>query len=135
MSTAKRILLGLMGVFYILAGVNHFRVPEFYLPMMPPYLPWHVELVALSGLAEVALGVAVLVPGLRRPAACGIIALLIAVFPANLHVALHDVPIGGATEGAGVLNWVRLPFQAVLIAWAWWYTGPEEERSPQPRAA
>jgi uncharacterized membrane protein len=135
MSTAKRILLGLMGVFYILAGVNHFRVPEFYLPMMPPYLPWHAELVALSGVAEVALGVAVLVPGLRRLAAWGIIALLIAVFPANIHIALHNVPIGGAAEGAGILNWVRLPFQAVLIAWAWWYTGPEEESSSQPRPA
>jgi uncharacterized membrane protein len=135
MSIVKRILLGLMGVFYIGAGVNHFRAPEFYLPMMPPYLPWHPELVALSGVAEIALGLAVLVPRLRRLAAWGIIALLIAVFPANLHIALHNVPIGGATEGAGALNWVRLPFQALLIAWAWWYTGPAEVSSSQPRSA
>ncbi|UCE85441.1 MAG: hypothetical protein JSU66_14030, partial [Deltaproteobacteria bacterium] len=46
------------------------------------------------------------------------------VFPANVHVALLDVPLGGAAEGLGVWNWVRLPFQGVLIAWAWWYTRP-----------
>ncbi len=58
----------------------------------------------------------------RRLAAWGIVALLIAIFPANVHIALHDVPVFGAARGAGVWNWVRLPFQAVLIAWAWWYT-------------
>ncbi len=90
--------------------------------MMPPWLPAHRELVLLSGVAEVVLGVAVLVPRLRRIAAWGLIALLIAIFPANLHIALHNVPLFGAPHGAGVWNWVRLPFQAVLIAWAWWYT-------------
>jgi uncharacterized membrane protein len=90
--------------------------------MMPPWLPAHRELIFLSGLAEVVLGVAVLVPRLRRMAAWGIIALLIAIFPANLHIALHDVPLFGAAQGAGIWNWVRLPFQAVLIAWAWSYT-------------
>ena len=125
MSTTKRVLLYLMGAFYIFAGINHFRDPEFYMPMMPPYLPWHLELVYLSGVAEVVLGLAVLVPAWRRVAAWGIILLLIAVFPANLHIALYNVPIGGASEGAGALNWVRLPFQLVLIAWAWWYTRPD----------
>ena len=50
------------------------------------------------------------------------ILLLIAIFPANLHIAFHDVPLFGNPQGFGVWNWVRLPFQAVLIAWAWWYT-------------
>jgi uncharacterized membrane protein len=122
---AKRILLWLMGVFYGVAGANHFWNADFYLPMMPPYLPLHLELVYLSGVAEVALGVAVLVPGARRFATWGIILLLIAVFPANVHIALHDVPLGGAEQGAGFWNWVRLPFQGVLIAWAWWYTRPD----------
>jgi uncharacterized membrane protein len=54
--------------------------------------------------------------------AIGIIALLIAIFPANLHIALYNVPLSGAAEGLGIWNWVRLPFQLVLIAWAWWYT-------------
>lgn len=122
MSRGRRIGLWVMGGSYILAGLNHFRDPGFYLPMMPPYLPAHAELVALSGVAEVALGAAVLVPALQHWAAWGIIALLIAVFPANLHVALHDIPIGGAAQGAGWLNWARLPLQAVLIGWAWLYT-------------
>lgn len=122
MSRPKVILLWLMAAFYVFAGINHFLDPGFYLPMMPPVLPWHRELVWLSGVAEVGLGLAVLVPRLRRLAAWGLVALLVAVFPANLHVALENVPIGGRTEGLGVWNWVRLPFQLVLIAWAWWYT-------------
>lgn len=48
--------------------------------------------------------------------------MLAAIFPANIHIAVHDVPLFGRTEGFGMWNWVRLPFQAVLIAWAWWYT-------------
>lgn len=126
MSRTKRILLWVMGIAYILAGLNHFREPGFYMPMMPPYLPWHAALVFISGVAEVVLGVAVLVPSLRRLAAWGIIALLIAIFPANLHIALYNVPIGGNAEGLGIWNWVRLPFQAVFILWAWWYTGDDE---------
>ncbi len=125
MSTPKRILLYVMALFYIVAGLAHFRSPDFYMPMMPPYLPWHLGLVYLSGLAELALGIGVLVPSLRRQSAWGLILLLIAIFPANLHIALYNVPVFGAAEGAGVWNWVRLPLQLVLIAWAWWYTGDE----------
>jgi uncharacterized membrane protein len=114
-----------MGIFYVVGGVNHFANTDFYMPMMPPYLPLHLELVYLSGVAEIVLGVAVLIPSLRQFAAWGIILLLIAIFPANLHIALHNVPLGGRTEGLGIWNWVRLPFQAVFIAWAWWYARPE----------
>jgi uncharacterized membrane protein len=92
------------------------------MPMMPPYLPWHRFLVYLSGLAEVVLGIGLLVPRWRSVSAWGIIALLIAIFPANLHIALHNVPVFGAEEGAGIFNWIRLPLQGVLILWAWWYT-------------
>jgi uncharacterized membrane protein len=121
----KRVALVVLGVVMIVAGVNHFASPDFYLPMMPPYLPAHLELVYLSGLAEVALGVGVLIPRTRRLSAWGLIALFVAVFPANLHMALHDIPLRGAEQGAGIWNWVRLPFQAVFIAWAWWFTRPE----------
>ena len=122
MRIVKRVLLVVMGVFYVFAGVAHFRRPDYYLPMMPPYLPWHAELVFLSGVAEVLCGLGLLLPQTRRLAAWATIALLVAVFPANIHVALHDVPLFGAAQGAGALNWIRLPFQALLIAWAWWYT-------------
>ncbi len=130
MIVVKRVLLWLMGAFYVAAGANHFLDAEFYRPMMPPYLPAHDLLIQLSGVAEVVLGVAVLIPSLQRLAAWGIVALLIAVFPANLHVALNDVPIGGASEGYGIWNWVRLPLQALLIAWAWWYTRPDQASAP-----
>jgi uncharacterized membrane protein len=125
MAPVKRILLWIMAAFYVFAGVMHFVRPDFYLPMMPPYLPWHPALVFLSGVAELVLGVAVLIPALRGAAAWGIILLLIAIFPANLHIALHNVPVFDNVEGAGIWNWVRLPFQLVLILWAWWYTQPD----------
>jgi uncharacterized membrane protein len=125
MSQAKRILLWLMAGFYIIAGVMHFMRPEFFLPMMPSYLPWLLGLIYISGVAEFVLGALVLMPQTRVYAAWGIIALLIAVFPANLHIALYNVPLGGAAEGYGIWNWVRLPLQGLLIAWAWWYTQPE----------
>jgi uncharacterized membrane protein len=121
-SRLQHVLLWVMGIFYAASGVIHLVDPAFYLPMMPPYLPWHLGLIYLSGLAELVLGVAVLVPATRRVAAWGIILLLVAVFPANLHIALHDVPLGGRAQGFGVWNWIRLPFQTVFIAWAWWYT-------------
>ena len=122
MSTAKRILLVAMAAFYVVAGANHFLRPDFYLVMMPPYLPWHAALVAISGAAEIALGLLLLVPAWRRVAAWGLVALLVAILPANVHVALHDLPVFGARQGLGVWNWVRLSFQGVLILWAWWYT-------------
>jgi uncharacterized membrane protein len=130
----KRILLYVMAVFYVFAGVQHFRVPEYYLPMMPAYLPAHAALIFCSGVAEVMCGLGVLLPQTRKLAAWGTIALLIAIFPANIHVALHDVPLFGATEGAGALNYVRLPLQLVLIAWAWWYTKEEPRTGARSEA-
>jgi uncharacterized membrane protein len=117
----------LLGLFYLFAGWNHFRDPSFYVPMIPPFLPAPRELVELSGVAELGLGLAALllgmqVPRLRRWIAWGVIALLVAVFPANLYVAFENVPIGGRAEGLGAMNWVRLPFQFLFIAWAWIYT-------------
>lgn len=120
----KRALLWVMAVFYAFGGVNHLANPTVYLPMMPPYLPYHLELVYLSGVAELVLGIGVLVSSVRALAAWGIILLLIAIFPANVHIAVNNIPLFGATEGLGLWNWVRLPFQAVFILWAWWYTRP-----------
>jgi uncharacterized membrane protein len=122
MSTTRRALLYLMALFYILAGVNHFRVPQFYVVIMPPVLPAHLALVLISGVAEIACGIGLLIPRTRVLAAWATIALLVAVYPANIHVALNDVPMFGQEQGMGIWNWVRLPFQFVLMAWAWWYT-------------
>lgn len=101
-----------------MAGVNHFISPKFYLKIMPPYLPYHELSVAVSGLAEIILGVLVFIPASRTWAAWGIILLLIAVFPANLYMAY------GAKfqEMSPWVRWGRLPIQLLLIWWAFRYT-------------
>jgi uncharacterized membrane protein len=109
----------LMGLFYVLAGINHFVQPGLYMKIMPPYLPWHLPLVHLSGLAEIVLGALLLIPRFTVLAAWGLIALLIAVFPANLQMALHPDLYPRIPPAA---LWIRLPLQGVLIAWAYWYT-------------
>lgn len=115
------VALYLLAAFFIGAGVLHFVVPDAYLPMVPPYLPAPLALVYLSGAAEIAGGVGVLVPRLRRAAGWGLIALLVAVFPANIHIAMNDIPVAGRD----VPWWghvIRLPFQLVFIAWVAWAT-------------
>ena len=113
MPRAKLILLWVMALAYILGGFNHLVNPEFYVGIIPPNLPNPEWLNLFSGLAETVLGVFLLEPRTRVFAAWGIIALLIAVFPANLSVV---------AENGGAAAWGRLPFQALFIAWAWWYT-------------
>jgi len=130
MSTTKRVGLWVMAVAYMLAGFNHLMNPQFYMPIIPPQLPNPEWLNVISGLAEIVLGVFVLEPRVRALAAWGIIALLIAVFPANLYVAMENVGKEGPGSGAGAVNWIRPPFQAVFILWAWWFTRPDPETPP-----
>jgi len=126
MNKLKTAMLWLMGLAYVGAGANHFVNADFYVAMMPAYLPWHAALVWLSGVAEIALGVGVLVPRTRRVSAWGVVALLLAVFPANLNMALHPDAFPDAPR---VALYVRLPFQLVLIAWAYWFTRAPAERA------
>lgn len=111
-----------LGLLFIAAGLNHFLNPEFYLRIMPPWLPAHGELVALSGALEIVGGLAVFVAPVRRWAGWGLVLLLLAVFPANLHMALNPELFPGLPAAA---LWARLPLQGVLIGWAWWATRPE----------
>jgi len=106
----------LLGVFFILAGIGHFVRPGVYLKIMPPYLPWPLGLVYLSGVCEVGLGILVLIPRYTRWAAWGLIALLIAVFPANVHMAVHPELYPGIPP---VALWLRLPLEGFFIAWAY----------------
>ncbi len=108
-----------LGLAFVLAGVNHFAMPAVYLKIMPPYLPWHLELVYLSGECEVALGILLLVPKAARLAAWGLIALLIAVFPANVYLYQHQEIFPKVPP---FLHLARLPLQGVLIFWAYLYT-------------
>ena len=96
----------------------HFIKPDFYLKIMPPYLPLHLELVCLSGFFEIALGVMLLVPRFSRVAAWGIIALLIAVFPANIYVFQNQ----DVLPAPPIIYLLRLPLQGVFILWAYWHT-------------
>lgn len=118
-----------MAAVYVVAGFNHLLNPAFYLAIIPPGLPSPEWLNLLSGLAEIVLGVYLLEPRVRVVAAWGIIALLVAVFPANVYVALENVGLPDGAPGTGnpVFNWLRLPFQAVFVAWAWWYTQPDAD--------
>ncbi len=104
---------------FIAGGVFHFIKPKLYLSIMPPYLPWHLALVYLSGVAEVILGLLLLFPSTQALAAWGLIALLIAVFPANVHMALNSTEF---TPLKPIFLWLRLPLQAVLIAIAYGFT-------------
>ena len=111
----------LMAILYLIAGALHFVVPSFYIAIMPPSLPAHRALVLISGAAEIAGGLGLLIPIflIQRAAAWGVVALLIAVFPANLYMAAN--PAAFPTIPLWIL-WARLPIQLPLIYWAWLYT-------------
>ncbi|HEV7866146.1 MAG TPA: DoxX family protein [Chthoniobacteraceae bacterium] len=111
----KTIFRWLLAVFFVAAGANHFLSPDAYVAIVPPYLPAPRLLVEISGAAQIAGGLGALIPWTRRWAGWGLIALLIAVFPANLRMAMHGF------EGLPAwMLWVRLPLQAVLIGWVYW---------------
>jgi uncharacterized membrane protein len=120
----KTPLRWLFGILFILAGLNHFRSPGFYINIMPPYVPWHRELVAISGVAEIALGTLLLFRRWAVLAGWGLIALLVAIFPANLHMAINPHLYPSISP---IALWLRLPLQALLILWAYQYT-----RQPVP---
>ena len=119
MRKVKSIFLYIMAFGYILAGVLHFTNPGFYLNIMPPYLPWHLKLVYLSGICEMIAGVLLLLSKTRRFGAWLLIALLIAIYPANIQMAIDY----GHTANPDLwIALVRLPIQFILIWLAWIYT-------------
>ncbi len=107
-----------LGVFFIAAGTNHFLHPAPYLRIVPASLPAHPLLVGVSGVFECLGGFGVLIWRTRRLAGIGLIALLVAVFPANIEMAQH--PERYTDMGSAPLFYVRLPLQLLLIAWVWW---------------
>ncbi len=119
MKTLKTVLKWIFGILFILAGANHFINPDFYLNIMPPYLPWHLFLVYLSGVFEIILGIMFLIPKTQKLAAWGLILLLIAVFPANIYMVMNPNKF---SELNPLLIYLRLLIQFVLIAWAYWFT-------------
>ena len=118
MDRIKVISKYLLAISLIVAGTMHFENPEIYLKIMPPYLPLHKELVLLSGVFEILLGVLLLIPRCSDLAAWGIVALLIAVFPANLYLYQHQ----DILPASPIVHLLRLPLQGVFILWAYWHT-------------
>jgi len=114
-----RVARTIMGVFYVVAGVAHFLNTRRYVSIMPDYLPAHRELVLISGVAEIAGGLGVLIPQTRRAAAWGLIILLIVVMPANIWMVQHPERYSNIPQW---ILWVRLPLQLPLIWWAWLYS-------------
>jgi uncharacterized membrane protein len=115
-------------IFFVAAGLMHFANPDFYLKIMPDYIPqhWHLELVYVSGVAEILLGALLMFSDLQRIAGWGLILLLIAVFPANIYAYQHQELI----PASPLVHLLRLPLQGLLILWAFWYTRPDRTRSP-----
>lgn len=124
----KEILRGILAICMIIVGITHFWRPDQYARIVPPQLPAPEALVYISGVIEILLGIGLMIPFVSVAAAWGLIALFIAVFPANINQAINSIAIEGIPHHP-ILYWIRLPFQAVLIAWALWYT-----RAPETQA-
>ena len=116
---AKYILIIISSIFYVIVGIKHFIDPNFFLAIVPPYLPYHLELVYISGLFEILFGVMILFPKYRYWGSVGLIILLIAVFPANIYLfqSVEAQKAIGATQE--IATW-RLPVQGIFILVAYW---------------
>ena len=111
-----------LAAFFTFAGAMHFVIPHSYEAIMPPSIPRHREAVIVSGIAEIAGGLAVLAPATRRPfARWWLIALLVAVFPANVHMAVSPEQVRGLDQRRVPrwALWARLPLQPLMVWWVW----------------
>jgi uncharacterized membrane protein len=104
-----------LALFFV--GTDHWLNPQRYVPMMPPWVPLHLESVLFTGAAEIAGGLGLLIPKVRRLAGLMLAIYFIAVFPANIHNALNGLAVDGLPQ-AGWYYWARLPFQPLAIWWA-----------------
>ena len=122
MKLVKSVALYLSVIGYVCVGLLHFIQPDFFLKIMPPYLPYHLPLVYASGFIEINLGFCLLFKKLRFFAGWGLILLLIAVYPANIYLAFNETPQIALGISPFMASWVRLPLQFVFIGLAYWFT-------------
>jgi uncharacterized membrane protein len=111
----------LLAVLFVISGTLHFIAPRVYARIIPPLLPAPLALVYISGAAEILGGIGLLIPATRHVAAWGLVALLIAILPANIHMATAHIRAPGIM-GKSWTQWLRIPLQLPLIYWAWLYT-------------
>ena len=116
---AKLILIIISSIFYTIVGIKHFINPEFFLAIVPPYLPYHLELVYISGFFEILFGIMILFPRYRFYGSIGLILLLLAVFPANIYLAQSKEAQAAIGANQQIATW-RLPIQGLLIFVAYW---------------
>ena len=114
-----KLLVVLMGLSYVWIGCQHFINPFFFFKIVPPYLPFHLELVYISGGFEILFGLGLLFKKTRFYASWGLVFLLIAVYPANIYLAFNEVPQKAIDISSFMASWVRLPIQFVLIGLAY----------------
>ncbi len=133
----RRIARVVLTVAMVAVGVKHFADPEPFVRIVPRALPAPLLLVWISGVAEIALGLLVLVPHplARRRARWGLIALYVAVFPANINMAVNGIQLDPSDPIPAWAAWARLPFQVLFIAWAWWVTSPAPPPAPGARGS
>lgn len=124
MKRIKPISKYLLAIFMIVAGTMHFVNSAFFLKIVPPYLPFHRELVVVSGICEILLGALLLIPKCSHLAGWGIMALLVAVFPANVYLYQHQ----DILPASPIIHLLRLLLQGVFILWAFWHTRPAEKK-------
>ncbi len=115
----KSILIVISSIFYTIVGVKHFIEPDYFLSIIPPYLPFHIELVYISGFFEILFGLMILFPKYRYYGSIGLILLLIAVFPANIYLAQSKEAQEAIGASQQIAIW-RLPIQGILIWIAYW---------------
>lgn len=117
----KQFFLYLMSAFFVFTGVMHFLTPKTFLGIMPKFLPYPLQLVYISGACELLFAILLVIPTTRYWGAWLIILLLVAVFPANIQMAVSFYRQQNPYLWLALL---RLPLQFVLIWWAWLYTRP-----------
>jgi uncharacterized membrane protein len=127
----KRIFRVIAGLSMATIGVLHFARPSGFVKIVPAWLPAPLFLVLLSGFFEIAGGIGLFSRRLHRAAAYGLMALYVAVFPANINMAVHDIQPDGAHIPQALL-WLRLPLQVGFIAFAWWLSRSPTTRAPAP---
>ena len=122
MPTIKPIALWALAIAMVGIGVLHFVQPKPFVRIVPKYLPAPLALVYISGFFEILGGIGLLVPATRVWAAWGLIALYLAVFPANIYMLTHNISLNPKKPIPRWALWLRLPFQFLFIAWAYWFT-------------